>query len=53
MACLSTSMQQTLGKMEARGYRVSAAEISYIVAWHPRDEEQEFAICLANLTLVV
>lgn len=53
VACLSTSMQQTLGKLEARGYRVSAAEISYIVAWHPRDEEQEFAICLANLTLVV
>ena len=37
--------------MEEKGYTVANAEVSYVLAWRPREEPQETAVCLANLIL--
>ena len=37
---------------EEKGYRVTDATVSYVLAWRPRDEKHEVAICLANMHLV-
>lgn len=49
---LSASMRNRIGEQVRKGYYVSEAEVSYIIAWHPQDQPQdEIAICLANLIL--
>ncbi len=51
IACLSRARKQQLEELQQRGYRVVSANASYILAWRPRDERQEVAVCLANLIL--
>lgn len=51
MACLSSAMLQRIKELESKSYHVDEVEVSYIVAWRPREEQHELAICLANLTL--
>lgn len=46
---LSQSMRKRIKKLEEKGFFVSDAEVSYILAWRPRHEEEEIAVCLANL----
>ena len=51
IASLSTAMRERIKDYETKGYRVTSAEVSFILAWRPRNEKQEVAVCLANLIL--
>ena len=51
IASLSNAMRDRMKDYEEKGYQVIDAEVSYILAWRPREEPQEVAVCLANLTL--
>ena len=51
IASLSTVMRERIKGYEGKGYTVTDAEASYILAWRPREEPQELAVCLANLQL--
>ena len=51
IASLSSSMREQLRQYQAGGYEVAEATISFIIAWRPRNEQQEVAVCLANLLL--
>ena len=51
IACLSRSMRQQMDEIQQKGYRVVSAQVSYILAWRPRDERKEVAVCLANIVL--
>lgn len=51
IASLSNAMRDRMKDYEEKGYRVTDVEVSYILAWRPREEPQEVAVCLANLTL--
>ena len=51
IASLSTAMRDRMKDYEEKGYHVADVEVSYILAWRPREEPQEVAVCLANLTL--
>ena len=48
---LSNAMRDRLKELEARGYTVTDAEVSFVLAWRPREEDKEIAVCLANLVL--
>lgn len=48
---LSNAMRDRLKDQEQKGYQVTDAEVSYVLAWRPREEPLEVAVCLANLTL--
>lgn len=48
---LSKSKRDEIDELAKKGYRVIFAEVSYVLAWRPRDENQEVAVCLANLHL--
>ena len=48
---LSNAMRDRLKELEARGYTVIDAEVSFVLAWRPREEDKEIAVCLANLVL--
>ena len=48
----SRGIGRAIAKLFAeKGYQVIDAEVSYSLAWRPREEPQEVAVCLANLTL--
>lgn len=51
MASLSKAKRQQIDSLQERGYCVASAEVSYVLAWRPREEPQEVAVCLANLIL--
>ena len=37
--------------LEGKGYIVSETEVSYVLAWQPKNEEHEIIILLANMVL--
>ena len=51
IAAISNSKKAQMQKLEAKGYQVVSAEVSFIVAWKPKEEQQEYAVCLATLHL--
>lgn len=51
IASLSNAMRDRMKGYEEKGYQVTDAEVSYILAWRPREKSQELAVCLANLYL--
>ena len=54
VAMLSNRMQAILAEWKEKGYEVSEAKVSFIVAWKPKDapkEEEEIAVILAEVTL--
>lgn len=51
IASLSKNKRQQIDALQAKGYSVASAEVSYVLAWRPRQEPQEVAVCLANLVL--
>ena len=51
IASLSKSKREELDELAKKGYSVVYAEVSYVLAWRPRDEKEEVAVCLANLQL--
>ena len=52
IAKLSSGMCQRLTELENKGYAVSDAEVSYVLAWRPKEEKEEVAVCLANMILI-
>ena len=51
IASLSNAMRDRIKELESRSYCVVDVEVSYIIAWRPHEEQQEVAICLANIIL--
>ena len=51
IASVSTKMRDRIYEMENKGYLVSEAEASFVLAWRPREEPNEVAVCLANMVL--
>ncbi|MBQ9473557.1 MAG: RecQ family ATP-dependent DNA helicase [Bacteroidales bacterium] len=51
IGALSKSRLQQINELQQKGYYVTRAEVSYVLAWRPRDEQQEVAVSLANLYL--
>ena len=51
IASLSNAMRDRIKELESKNYSVADVEVSYVIAWHPREEQQEVAICLANIIL--
>lgn len=51
IACISKTMKRQLDELQQKGFSVVSAQASYILAWRPREENQEVAVCLANLIL--
>ena len=51
VAALSNAMLAQVNALLAKGYSVARAEVSFIVAWSPKDDDQEYAVCLADLFL--
>lgn len=51
IASLSKSKRQQIDDLQEKGYTVANAEVSYVLAWRPREDPQETAVCLANLIL--
>lgn len=48
---LSNAMRERIKALESKGYAVTDAEVSFVIAWRPREEDREIAVCLANLVL--
>ena len=51
IACLSKARKQQMAELQKKGYHVIDAHASFILAWRPREEPIEVAVCLANLIL--
>lgn len=51
IACLSKTRKEQMKELKQRGYIVNDVEVSYILAWRPREESREVAVCLANIIL--
>ncbi len=51
IAYLSKAKRKQLDEWQQKGYTITKAEVSYTLAWRPREEPQEVAVCLANLIL--
>lgn len=51
IACLSKAQRQQMEELQQNGYSVTSAEVSYILAWRPREDPNEIAVCLSNLIL--
>ena len=51
IAYLSKSMRKQIDELMQKGYSVVSSEVDYILAWRPREEQDEVAVCLANLIL--
>lgn len=51
IAALSATGKKKLKNWTDKGYEVTSAKVSYILAWHPIESATEYAVCLANLIL--
>ena len=51
IASLSTAMLKRIKDFDSKGYAVTDVEVSYVLAWRPREEKDEVAVCLANIVL--
>ena len=51
LGSLSQGMFKKINQLSKKGYQVVHAEVSYVLAWRPRDKKEEVAVCLANLHL--
>ena len=50
MSKVSTSLRY-LKAWTDKGYEVTSAKVSYILAWKPQDSNVEYDVCLANVIL--
>ena len=51
VAALSAACIENLKGWKEKGYEVSHATVSYILAWRNKETKTEYAVCLANLVL--
>jgi hypothetical protein len=49
---LSASGKEKLKVWEDKGYEVVGAEVSFVLAWRPKDSEADYAVCLVKLVLI-
>jgi ATP-dependent DNA helicase RecQ len=49
IASLSAKMRKWMEEMKE--YTVSDAHVSYVLAWLPKEETEEVAVCLVNMIL--
>lgn len=48
---LSASGKEKIKIWKDKGYEVISAEVSYTLAWHPKDSDTDYAVCLPNIVL--
>ena len=48
---LSNAGKEKLKYWEDKGYVVTGAKVSYVLAWRPKDAANDHAVCLANIVL--
>ena len=51
VALLSNAGKEKLKAWQDKGYEVTGTEVSYVLAWRPKDSVSELAVCLANIVL--
>ncbi|MBQ6062357.1 MAG: RecQ family ATP-dependent DNA helicase [Prevotella sp.] len=51
IAALSASGKDKLKTWNDKGYEVTSAKVSYVLAWRPQCSEIEYAVCLASIVL--
>lgn len=51
VALLSNAGKEKLKYWEDKGYVVTGAKVSYVLAWRPKDAVNDLAVCLANIVL--
>ena len=51
VALLSNAGKEKLKYWEDKGYVVTGAKVSYVLAWRPKDAANDHAVCLANIVL--
>ena len=51
VAQLSNAGKEKLKFWEDKGYVVTGAEVSYVLAWRPKEAVNDHAVCLANIVL--
>lgn len=51
VAALSSMGKEKIQVWLDKGYEVSKAEVSYTLAWRPKDTNIDYAVCLANIVL--
>ena len=51
VAALSESGKDIIKTWTDKGYSVKNANVSYILAWRPKDSDSEYAVCLANIIM--
>ena len=51
VVALSALGKEKLKSWIDKGYEVTNANVSYTLAWRPKDSEIEYAVCLANIVL--
>ena len=51
VALLSNAGKEKLKFWEDKGYVVTGAKVSYVLAWRPKDAVNDLAVCLANIVL--
>ena len=51
IAALSSTGKEKIQFWLDKSYEVSGAEVSYTLAWRPKDADTDYAVCLANVVL--
>ncbi len=51
VVALSAKGKEKVKAWTDKGYSVSDAKVSFILAWRPQNSEMEYAVCLANIVL--
>ena len=51
VASLSMSGKDKIKVWQDKGYEVVNVEVSYTLAWRPKDSDRDYAVCLANIIL--
>ena len=51
VSALSASGKDKVKAWTNKGYEVTSAKVSYILAWKPQGSATEYAVCLANIVL--
>ena len=51
VAALSSTGKEKLQVWLNKDYEVLGAEVSYTLAWRPKDTDTDYAVCLANIVL--
>lgn len=51
VVALSSSGKEKLKVWLDKGYEVSGGEVSFVLAWRPKEDKKDYAVCLAEVVL--